>query len=260
MFILLLVVTNREITMSSTNDPLFTNELASVSAGSQEITTISELIDSLRLAKKSSALLFVDVAWLGCSGCANTDVGSAIQQALLKYPDVLFRSLPWRDTSSYKSLVQPPFTVFMEIVRGHFQRFGEQRLVEAYSCRPPWARPHFPQFFFIDGRKVAADRVDTIEHLDSNNELFNKNGELLLYLKKDFYSSKPNDELRNALTGTLFHGGVLLQLLNEHLFGLSNLAFQRTAFDETFECVVNQFQSNPAEPKSCFRYERTQRE
>jgi len=240
--------------MSSTNDLLLANELSSLAAGSQEITTVSELIASLRLAKKTSTLLFIDVAWLGCSGCANTDVGSAIQQAQLKYPDVLFRSLPWRDTSSYKSLVKPPFTVFAEIVRGHLQRLGAKQLVETYSCSPRWARPRFPQFFFIDGRKVATERVDRLEQFDDNGDIFNGNGELLLYL------SGQNDTLRNTLTGILFHGGVLLQLLNEHLFGLSNLAFQRSAFDETFECVAKQFQFNPAEPMSCFRYERTQRE
>lgn len=242
------------------NNDLLSENISSLVAGSEEIRTVADLIKTLRKAQECSALLFVDLAWLGCSGCANRDIATAIGNAMTDYPNVLFRAMPWRETSSYKSVVNRAFTVFAEIVRGHYQLCGNNRQVETYSSNPPWARVHFPQFFFIDGRQIDLERIKTIERLNDANELFNENDELLFFLKRDFYNTKQNDELRNALTGAIYHSGVLLQLLNANLFGLSNLAFQKTAFEQTFACVNHKFVNTSMELSECLAFHRIDRE
>ncbi len=54
-------------------------------------------------------------------------------------------------------------------------------------------------------------------------------------------------------------GGLLLQLVNEHLYrkpGDKNEDFMLLSFLETTACAIKQFQCSPEFPEVCFRFER----
>jgi hypothetical protein len=157
----------------------------------------------------------------------------------------VYASVSWKDDADPSKPTHKEFKLFTEMVRSHRQHFGADPIVESYAV-PPWDRPHFPQLFFLDPRRVDVVSLCELCRLYKMGILFNSNDELNL----------ADSAVRLAVYRTFQHGAVLIQLLNEHLFAVPNDQFQEPEFFATFDCVLGQFRATPADPESCFRYER----
>ncbi len=207
-------------------------------------TSVEALLGRLSVAVRERRLLFVDVAWAGCSGCANVDLGGAIFSDRVRL-NSLEAKVAWKDGSDITLPTHKEFKLFIELMRGHQQAFGGDKTVESYPF-PPWDRPHFPQLCFIDPRRIDVSSLDALCRLNQGGTLFNNNDDLNL----------TDSNVRLAVYRTFQQAAVLLQMLNEHLFAVPNDQFQEPEFFASFDCVVDQFRRQPADPESCFRYDR----
>jgi hypothetical protein len=206
--------------------------------------SVESLLGRLSIAVQTRRLLFVDVNWSGCSGCSNPELGQAMFSQRVQL-NTIFGSVTWKDGTDPNAPTHKEFTLFTEMVRGHRQHFGADLPVESYPV-PPWDRPHFPQLFFLDARRIDESSLCELCRLYSAGVLFHPSGELNL----------ADSAVRLAVYRTFQQGAVLIQLLNEHLFAVPNDQFQEPEFFATFECVLSQFRVVPNDPESCFRYER----
>jgi hypothetical protein len=206
--------------------------------------SVESLLGRLSVAVRTRRLLFVDVNWDGCSGCSNLELGQAMFSECVQLNSI-FASVSWKDDANPTKPTHKEFTLFTEMVRGHRQHFGADLLVESYPV-PPWDRPHFPQLFFLDPRRVDESSLRELCRLYTTGVLFTQDNDLNL----------ADTQVRLAVYRTFQQGAVLIQLLNEHLFAVPNDQFQEPEFFATFDCVVNQFRALPSDPESCFRYER----
>lgn len=208
-------------------------------------TTVEALLGRLSVAVRERRLLFVDVAWAGCSGCANVDLGAAIFSDRVRL-NSLEAKIAWKDGSDINLPTHKEFKLFTELMKSHRQVLGGGAVIESYPV-PPWDRPHFPQLCFIDPRMIDVPSLEALCKLNQSGQLFDCNDEL----------NFADADVRLAVYRTFQQGAVLLQMLNEHLFAVPNDQFQEIDFFASFDCVVDQFRRQPSDPESCFRYARS---
>lgn len=204
-------------------------------------SSVESLLGRTTWSVYKSRPLFVDVAWAGCSGCSNLELVAALTDPQLQI-NTIEAKVAWKRSGDEDSPTTPEFNLFQELTRGHYQSLGSGRLVENYPV-PPWDRPHFPQFFFIDPRRIDFARLNELCSLNASGDLFNLTGEVNMHNAKVF----------EAVQRTFQEGAIMLQMLNENLFSRPNEDFQRTAFFETLRCVLEEYHRRP---ETCLRYER----
>lgn len=202
--------------------------------------SVETLLGRLSVAIRTRRLLLVDVAWEGCSGCANPALGKALRSNRVRF-SCLQAKVAWKRGDAHTRA----FTLFTEMVRSHRQYFGEDTTVESYPT-PPWDRPHSPQLFFIDPRKLDVPSFCELCRFYEAGLLFKKNAMLAF----------DNPDVRSAVYRTFQDRAVLIQLLNRHLFAIPNDQFQEPEFFATFDDIFDQFRNQFSHPESCFRYER----
>lgn len=244
-----------EYSSSSGNQRSGRLQLASERAIWPKLDTYGKVLSFLADGALKRKLMMIDVAWLGCSGCTNLELADAMGKLKDNYkddPKVSLGAIAWRSSRDQSKQVTQSYKLFSALTAGKSQLFGGGKKVENYSTNPPWWRRHFPQIFFLDGSEIIVPKLNLLAAFEAAGNLFHRHavlgdsGDLRL----------ENDVVRRTIKTTFSKRAVLLQLLNEHLFAKPNELFQKDAFAETVQCVVDQFKTPPSFPKTCFRFER----
>ncbi len=246
-----------------------------------------ELLEALKRAKESSEFLVVHLLWGGCRLGCDPDSASELDEFLNKIrPEYKFFQIdiPWRlgtqeevEPGKYVTLFDyrepqtEAYLVFRELAQCKLQQNAGFAPIESYSV-PPWDRPHFPQVLIIDTREIDSTMLAELDQAASEDglededdlgpvtrKLISDSGEVILTLErllpgsnpKDPASYKVDDWVRHRLRNLVSARGWRLQLLNEHLFRISDQLLQEDKAEESVYCVIR-----GSGPRNCIAYQR----
>ena len=208
----------------------------------QIVFTVDDLLTRLDAVAQitMTKLVVVHVSWHGCSGCLGP-----LEAALLdleKTHNVELLEVPWRTEKKnfaydYRYRITAVYRVWEQLVLGKLQRLGGFQETETYPV-PPWDRPHFPQVFLLDNRALDSNAIRKLQMIHTAGDLIN-NGNEVMEVEKESHDDPQDFTVRDLLRNVVSSHGVLLQMLNEHLFQRNDDELQKNALISTVECAQN---------------------
>jgi hypothetical protein len=177
-------------------------------------------------------LIFMDVYWLGCSGCQRLINESAPKELLAEIDDQTHSlKIPWRtgkSRSDYKDPVTTTYKLFFSMMKNKVQRFnlnssGQTKKVEDYRGGD---RPHFPQLFFMDARKINRKALHSLCELNNRSRIVGR------------FSKNLSAEAQRLSNQLITKDGVYAQLVNENIFRSNNADFNSEAVISAWDCIA----------------------